>query len=367
MAVALDVEEAVHLDRPRLADAPEVVAPEVDEHEVLGALLLVGEEVLLEADVLLGVRAAPARARDRVRRRHAVPHRHERLGAGPDDLERPASGVGETQQVHVRAGVGRPQDPVDVERLGGRLGLEPLADHDLERVARADPLLGGLDRREVAVAVERAGGPAGERPASGSYCATVDGAGAPSSAVIRSSRASASSYAASARSGLSSQFTALAMRVTVPSWWSSAARSVASSMTSSGICEVVLGVLGEALEAADRVVPDVADEPAGERGQAGQRVGAQPLQGLAQRDQRVGLVVVPGAGQADRRGARPVRPAAALGQRRRAARPDEREARPRLAVRRRLEQERPAAAPGELAVDPQRASRRRPAGGGPPG
>ena len=36
----------VDLDRAVLAHPPEVVAAEVDEHHVLGALLLVGEQVL---------------------------------------------------------------------------------------------------------------------------------------------------------------------------------------------------------------------------------------------------------------------------------------------------------------------------------
>ena len=55
-------------DRPVLAHAAEVVAPEVDEHHVLGALLLVGEQVLGDHGVLLGVGAARARPGDRPRR-----------------------------------------------------------------------------------------------------------------------------------------------------------------------------------------------------------------------------------------------------------------------------------------------------------
>ena len=40
------------VDRAVLADAAEVVAAEVDEHHVLGALLLVGEQVLGDPRVL---------------------------------------------------------------------------------------------------------------------------------------------------------------------------------------------------------------------------------------------------------------------------------------------------------------------------
>ena len=61
--------------------------------------------------------------------------------------------------------------------------------------------------------------------------------------------------------------------------------------------EVVLRVLGEPLEAPHRVVPHVPDEPPGERWQARQRIGAQPLEGLAQHHQRVVRSHLQGAGE----------------------------------------------------------------------
>ena len=70
---------------PARADLGEVVAGEVDEHEVLGLLLGVGDELGLEVGVLLGRRAARLRAGDRVREDAAVLHLHERLGRGADD------------------------------------------------------------------------------------------------------------------------------------------------------------------------------------------------------------------------------------------------------------------------------------------
>ena len=54
-------------DRAVLADPAEVVAPEVDEHHVLGALLGVGEELVGDPEVLGGRGAARARAGDRPR------------------------------------------------------------------------------------------------------------------------------------------------------------------------------------------------------------------------------------------------------------------------------------------------------------
>ena len=51
---------------PGAADPLEVVAGEVDEHEVLGALLGVGEQLLGEAHVVLGGLAPRPRAGDRM-------------------------------------------------------------------------------------------------------------------------------------------------------------------------------------------------------------------------------------------------------------------------------------------------------------
>ena len=62
-----------HLHGARRADAAEVVAREVHEHEVLGPLLRVGEELLLQRRVLRGV--APRRRVPASGRMAAVPSR----------------------------------------------------------------------------------------------------------------------------------------------------------------------------------------------------------------------------------------------------------------------------------------------------
>ena len=63
--VALDLHQPRHADRARLGDAADVVAAEVDQHDVLGALLLVGEQARGQRFVLLGRVAARHRAGDR--------------------------------------------------------------------------------------------------------------------------------------------------------------------------------------------------------------------------------------------------------------------------------------------------------------
>ena len=133
--VRLDRHEAVDVDRAVLADAAEVVAAEVDEHDVLGALLLVGEQLLGDPLVVLERRAARARAGDRPRRDVAAGDGQHRLGRGAGDLE-----VEEVQEVHVRARVDDPQPAVDRERVDVEVGRPALGGHDLKRVAGVDVL-----------------------------------------------------------------------------------------------------------------------------------------------------------------------------------------------------------------------------------
>ena len=141
--VGLDGHERLDLDGAVLAHAPEVVAAEVDEHHVLGALLLVGEQVC-------GDRVVLARRRRRAgacRRSGACVtrpprHGHERLGRGADDLE-----VLEVEEVHVRRRVDRPQPAVDRERLDGDRRRPALRGDDLEGVAGVHVLDDPRDHR----------------------------------------------------------------------------------------------------------------------------------------------------------------------------------------------------------------------------
>ena len=73
VAVAADVHELDHLDRARPADPAQVVAAEVDQHHVLGALLGVGQQLGLQRGVLGRRRAARLGAGDRVGERRCRP------------------------------------------------------------------------------------------------------------------------------------------------------------------------------------------------------------------------------------------------------------------------------------------------------
>ena len=72
VAVALDRHELDDLDGARRAHPAEVVAAEVDQHQVLGPLLGVGEQLGAERGVLLRGRAARAGAGDRVQQRRVA-------------------------------------------------------------------------------------------------------------------------------------------------------------------------------------------------------------------------------------------------------------------------------------------------------
>ena len=64
VAVAADLHELHDLDGARLADPAQVVAAEIDQHHVLGALLGVGQQLSLQDRVLGRSGAARLRAGD---------------------------------------------------------------------------------------------------------------------------------------------------------------------------------------------------------------------------------------------------------------------------------------------------------------
>ncbi len=120
VAVALDDELLVGVDRADPRHPADVVAAEVEQHQVLGALLGVGQQLGLERRVLGRGRAARPGAGDRADGDHAVLDPHQDLGAGADHLE-----AAEVEVEHVGRGVGAPQRAV--EREGRQVEVQPPA------------------------------------------------------------------------------------------------------------------------------------------------------------------------------------------------------------------------------------------------
>src|SRR5919202_159236 len=90
-------------------------APEVDEHDVLGPVLLRAEEPLRVPG------AGARRSGDRVHARAPAFELDEGLGRGADERE-----LLELQEEEVRRGVDAAERAVEVERRGGRAPLGPL-------------------------------------------------------------------------------------------------------------------------------------------------------------------------------------------------------------------------------------------------
>ena len=125
---------------PGTATIPTSLRPRSTEHDVLGPLLGVGQQVGGQRPVLGLVLAAPPGAGQRADGDLALVDPHQDLRRRADQVE-----VVEGQKEEERAGVDHPKGAVDVERRGGGLDLEPLAGDDLEDVAGLDIILAVAD------------------------------------------------------------------------------------------------------------------------------------------------------------------------------------------------------------------------------
>ena len=113
VAVALERHQLVDLLGAEPHDPTDVVARQVDEHDVLGDLLGVLAQLAGQAAVVLVGATPPPRARDRPGDHLAVEQLHHRLGRRADHRH-----LGMAEEVHVRARVDLAEHPVHVERLG---------------------------------------------------------------------------------------------------------------------------------------------------------------------------------------------------------------------------------------------------------
>src|SRR5262249_17295769 len=121
-------------------DAADVIAAEIDEHDVLGALLRIGQQFGGEAFVLLLATAARARAGQGADRRLVALDADHDFRRRTDQAQRPR-----LQIEQERTRIDDAQGPVNVERPRSRLGLQALAEDDLEDVAGVDVLFATLD------------------------------------------------------------------------------------------------------------------------------------------------------------------------------------------------------------------------------
>ena len=119
MAVALHTESLRHPHRAGLGNAPDVVAGQVNQHHMLGALLGVVEQLHLGGPVQLGAGTPRPGASQRTNgdflRRLAIQRdlflAHQNLGRGAHHME-----VAKVVVIHIRAGIERAKGPVKTQR-----------------------------------------------------------------------------------------------------------------------------------------------------------------------------------------------------------------------------------------------------------
>ena len=157
VAVALDGHQLVDRLGAELDHPPHVVAGQVDQHDVLGQLLGVLDQLAGQQAVLLLGGAPRPGAGDGPGGHHAVAQADHGLGRRPDHGH-----LVEAQEVEVRARVEEAQGAVDVEGVGPELEVEALGQHDLEDVPGHDVLLGRRHGVHVGLRVHGAG-PLGRR------------------------------------------------------------------------------------------------------------------------------------------------------------------------------------------------------------
>ena len=146
VAVALDCHQLID-PLGAIANHPaDVVAGKVHQHDVLGALFRVLDELGLEPSIFFVARAASARSGDRPGHDTAVQELDHRFWRGTDDRDAALA-----KEEHVRARVDLAQHTVDIERVTAKLEVESLGEDDLEGVTCPDVLLGHFDGAAVAV------------------------------------------------------------------------------------------------------------------------------------------------------------------------------------------------------------------------
>ena len=122
VAVPLDRELLGDLDGAELGDPAHIVAAEIEQHQVLGPLLRIGQQLPLQRLVLLGRRAPAAGAGERADGHHAVAQTHQDLRAGADDGE-----AAEIEEEQEGRRVDPPQRAVQRERAAARTAPRSVA------------------------------------------------------------------------------------------------------------------------------------------------------------------------------------------------------------------------------------------------
>jgi len=287
VAVALDGHHVGDSHGAVAGHAADVVAPEVDQHHVLGPLLGVGQQLLGESAVLFLAGPAAARAGQRPRNHLAVDHADHDLRRAADQGH-----AGSAHVEHEGAGIDDPQRPVDLERVHADGHLQALAEDDLEDVAGADVLDALLDGRLELLAREvRLAGEIGRAFQGDVHRLQVAGVrgqlvdqGVDAAAGVVVGRAAADALVVEPGHGDHDDRLGHVIEDD---------HLIVEGEPQVGDLAVVVRGVGEVLEVADHVVAGVAHCAAAKRGQLGECDGAHSLHPPPQLLERVGALELP--------------------------------------------------------------------------
>lgn len=133
VAVALDDHYIGDFDAAKAGDAADVVASEIDQHDVLRTFFGIGQKLFSEGTIFGFGGSAWTSSGEGSHGHFAIDDTAHDLGRTADE-----SDLGHPQVEHEWAGVYDPQGAVDFERIAVDGELHALAQNDLKNIARAD-------------------------------------------------------------------------------------------------------------------------------------------------------------------------------------------------------------------------------------
>ncbi len=145
--IALDVHQVFHLHRAVFAHPPQIVAAEIDQHDVLGAFFFVAAHLLFQSAVFGLVAAARMSSGDRPIFQLASGHPHQHLRRRAQNVR-----IAHAQKIQIGRGIHLPQRAVYIERRDFRNEIEALRQHDLENVSGGNVFLAALDAAQKTLA-----------------------------------------------------------------------------------------------------------------------------------------------------------------------------------------------------------------------
>ena len=124
-----------------LADAANVVAPQVDQHQMLGALFRIGQQFGLKRGIFGCVVTTATRAGNRAHGDFFIFQTHQNFRRRADHLH-----LAQIKEEHVRRGIQPTQGAVQIQRRRGKGNAHALRKHHLHYITGGDVFLGLVHR-----------------------------------------------------------------------------------------------------------------------------------------------------------------------------------------------------------------------------